>query len=516
MFRILKDTILGVNNKKQPNRTKDIELTKSLEKNISEFKRIFKGNETVIFRNIESNQWDIKCCIIFIDGMINKSDLHKNVIYPIMNSIPPQKADKQNILEVLEKKIINASDIKNEKDANEMIMAILYGNAVLLLDGFSGGLVIDVKGWEQRAITEPSVEQVVRGPREGFTETIMTNLTLIRRKILSADLKFQFKEIGVRTKTKICVCYIEGLANEKIIKEVHKRLDDIQIDSILESGYIEELIQDAPLSPFPTISHTERPDIVAANLLEGRIAIVVDGTPTVLTLPCLFVEYFQANEDYYNTFIYASINRLIKFFGFFLTTSIPAIYVALATFHQEMIPTPLILSISASREGVPFPTIVEAIIMLLAFEILREGGIRLPAPIGATIGFVGAIILGQAAVQARFVSAPIVILIALTGISQFLAPKMIGPAIIVRFIFLFLSAFLGLYGYIFGVIGLFIHLMSLRSFGVPYMISIGSIKMQDIKDTAIRAPWWYMYYRPKLIGQKNPIRKKDSQIPEKR
>ncbi|MCT4605163.1 MAG: spore germination protein [Marinisporobacter sp.] len=517
MFRILKDRILGKNNKSQINKTKDIKLTKSLEKNIYEFEKIFKENETVIFRKIESTDWSqLKCCLIFIDGMVDKTDIHENIILPMMNSKSPQKILEQNTLDLLQNKIINASDVKRKNDPNEMISNLLYGNTLVLVDGFIEALVIDTKGWEKRGITEPIAEQVVRGPREGFTESIIPNLALIRKRILSTDLKFQFKEIGTRTKTKVCMCFIDGLANEKIVKEVHKRLDDIQIDAILESGYIEELIEDAPLSPFLTIGHTERPDIVAANLLEGRIGILVDGTPFALTLPYLFIEYFQANEDYYNTFMYASINRLLKVFSFFLSTSVPAIYVALVTFHQEMIPTPLILSISAAREGVPFPTIIEAFMMLVAFELLREGGVRLPAPIGSTIGFVGAIILGQAAVDARFVSAPIVIVAALTGITNFLIPKMIGPLIIVRTIFLLLSAFLGLYGYIFGVIGLFIHLMAIRSFGIPYMIPIGSLKAQDIKDTVIRAPWWYMYYRPKLIGGKNPIRKKDSEIPEKR
>ncbi|QXM05081.1 spore germination protein [Crassaminicella indica] len=517
MLRILKDKILGTNSKKQSNKTKDIKLTKSLEENIDSFKKVFEPNETIIFRRVESKDWDkLKCCLIFIDGMVDKIDIHENIILPMMNSKPLQKIGEQNILDILERKIINASGIKKEKDANEMMMSILSGSSVILVEGYCEGLIIDTKGCEKRSITEPTSEQVVRGPREGFTESIIPNLALIRKRILSPDLKFNFMEIGVRTKTKVCICYIEGLANEKIVREVQKRLDDIQIDAILESGYIEEFIKDAPLSPFATVGNTERPDIVVANLLEGKIGIVVDGTPFVLTLPYLFIEYFQANEDYYNNYIYSSINRLLKVFAFFLSTSVPAIYVALVTFHQEMIPTPLILSISAAREGVPFPTIIEALLMLLAFELLREGGVRLPAPIGSTIGFVGAIILGQAAVDARFVSAPIVIVTALTGITNFLIPKMIGPMIVIRTIFLFLSAFLGLYGYIFGIIGLFIHLMAIRSFGIPYMTNIGSVKMQDIKDTAIRAPWWYMYYRPKLIGGKNPIRKKDSQIPEKR
>lgn len=517
MFRILKDKLLGNDKKKKPLSTQNIKLKKSVDKNIDEFKKIFDNNQTMIFRKIESLNWnELKCGLICIDGMVDKTDLHENVILPIMNSQVPLKTSKDNIIDIVMNRIINISDVEKQNDVDKLITSVLYGDSILFIEGFDEALIIDTKGWEKRSISEPTSEQVVRGPREGFTESIMANLALIRRKILTPDLKFEFKEIGQRTKTKVCVCYVEGLANEKIVKEVQKRLDDIEIDSILESGYIEELIDDAPLSPFGTIGNTERPDVVAANLLEGRIGIVVDGTPFALTLPYLFIEYFQSNEDYYNSYMYASINRLLKAFSFFLSTSVPAIYIALVTFHQEMIPTPLILSISAAREGVPFPTIVEAVLMLVAFELLREGGVRLPAPIGSTIGFVGAIILGQAAVEARFVSAPIVIVVALTGITNFLIPKMIGPLIIIRTIFLLLSAFLGLYGYIFGVIGLFIHLMAIRSFGIPYMLNVGSIKMQDIKDTAIRAPWWYMYYRPKLIGAKNPIRKKDSEIPEKR
>lgn len=519
MFKILKNK----NKRKHKNKDKSIEepkelqLTRSLKNNINIIKKIFHHNETVIFREVESKEWaDLKVCIVFINGMVDKAEINENIILPIMESRAFEKISEQKILDTLINKIINSSDVTKEKDVSKLVDAISYGNSILLIEGTEECLVIDTKGWQERAIVEPVSEQVVRGPRESFNESIMTNLALIRRKIVTPDLKFQFKEIGVRSKTKICICYIEGLANEKIVEEVNKRLDDIRIDAILESGYIEELIQDAPLSPFSTIGNTERPDIVAANLLEGRIAIVVDGTPFVLMLPYLFIEYFQANEDYYNNFIYSSINRLLRVFAFFLSTSVPSVYVALVTFHQEMIPTPLILSISAAREGIPFPTIVEAFLMLLAFELLREGGVRLPAPIGSAIGFVGAIILGQAAVDAKFVSAPIVIVAALTGITNFLLPRMIGPLIVVRFIFLVLSSFLGLYGYIFGVIGLFIHLMSLRSFGTPYMSYVGSFNKQEIKDMAIRAPWWYMYYRPRIISMKNSIRKKNSQIPEKR
>lgn len=497
MLESFKNKIISKNDK-------EYNLNHSLEQNIKLFKSILSENDSVNYRRIESKEIDkLKCCLIFIDEMVDNKIINENIIEPIMNH-----ALKDFSIDFLERKIINSATVERIKDINKLINGVLYGNTIVLLNGFDEALLVNSLGWQHRAISEPTAENVVKGPREGFTESISINLSLIRRKILTPDLKFQYKDIGMHTKTKVCIVYLKGVANEKIIKELNTRLEKINIDGILESGYIEEFIRDAPFSPFQTIGHTERPDVVAAKLLEGRIALVVDGTPFVLTLPYIFIEYFQFNEDYYNNFVFSSINRLLRILAFFLTTSIPALYLSLVTYHQELIPTPLIVSIAAAREGVPFPTVFEAFALGIVFEILREAGVRLPTPIGSTVSIVGALVLGDAAVKARFVSAPIVIVIALTGISSFLLPRMLGPLFIIRYIFLFLSALLGLYGYLLGVIGLFIHLVSLRSFGMPYSIRNSFLKVQDIKDTAIRAPWWYMNYRPKLIGMANLVRQK--------
>ncbi|MEJ8553652.1 spore germination protein [Tepidibacter sp. Z1-5] len=500
MLKKIKNKILN----KDENKT--TKLTKSLEKNINTFKEVLKNNDSIIYRMFtDQTSNKTKYCVIFCDGMADKNSINEYIIDPIMKN-----EESESSMDDLLSNTICYSGIKTMDTLDQLIDAILYGDTILLENNNNKAAILDTKGWQTRSISEPQSEVVVRGPREGFTESININLTLIRRKILSKDLKYKYKILGKQTKTKICICYMENIASDKIVQEVEKRLDDIDIDGIIESGYIEELIRDEPLSPFITIGYTERPDVVAGNLLEGKIALICDGTPVVLTLPFLFIEYFQASEDYYNNFIYSSINRILRYVGFFLATSTPAIYLALVTYHQEMIPTPLLISISAAREGVPFPTIFEAIAMTFIFEVLREAGVRLPKPIGATISIVGALVLGDAAVKARFVSAPIVIIVGLTGISSFLVPKMIGAIIIIRVVFLLLASFLGLYGYIFGVIGLFIHLMSMRSFGVPYMMDLVSTKYQDIKDTAIRAPWWCMEYRPKFISNKNRIRKKDS------
>ncbi len=515
MFKNIKDRIM--NKKRNENINENIteniteheawELNQSLDKNKALLQTILDNDDMVTFRDFETKgKASLKCFIVCVNGMVNNEMINENIIQPVTNASLDEISKQTKITDAFINKIIVSNSITKTSDVNQLVCSVLYGDTILLIENETEALIIDTKGWGMRGISEPLAERVVRGPREGFTESVMPNLALIRKRISNPDLKFQFKEIGVRTKTKTCLCYINGLVNPKILQELMERLDDINIDGITDSGMIEELIKDAPLSPFATIGNTERPDVVVSKLLEGRIALVCDGTPFVLTLPYLFIEYFQANEDYYNNYIYGSINRLLKGFGFFLSTSVPAVYVALITFHQEMIPTPLILSVFAARQGIPFPTVVEAVIMLIAFEILREGGIRLPGPIGSAIGFVGALIIGQAAVEAKFVSAPMIIIVALTGISNFLVPKMFGPLLVMRLLFLISASFLGLFGYLFGVIGLFIHLMSIRSFGLPYMLHTGDLKMQDIKDTTIRAPWWTMKNRPKLLANEDSNR----------
>lgn len=510
MFRKIKKTNSKDNLEKEEVGNKG-EVAKELIQNINMLKNIFNNDDTLIIRQFRNQtQKHIKCCILFIDGMVNSKIINENIIDPIIKNTLLGMESKDTVFEELEQEVIVANRITKVSDIFKLGQAIVNGNTVLLLDGHNEGLIISTEGWQHRALSEPTSEKVVRGPREGFTESLMINLTLIRRKIKTSDLKFQFKEIGERSKTKISVIYLENLVNDKILEEVIRRLDDIKIDGILDSGYIEELIKDSPTSPFLTVGNTERPDVVAGKLLEGRIAIVVDGSPFVLTVPFVFLEYFQANEDYYNNYIWGSINRLLRIVGGFITVSVPAMYIALVTFHQEMIPTQLLLSITSARKDVPFPTIIESIGLLFVFELLRETGVRMPTAIGQTVSIVGALVLGQAAVEAKFVSAPMVIIVAVTGITGLVNPKLSGAFIVVRLIFMFLASVVGMYGYIFGFMGLLILLMGMRSFGIPYMLDIGMLSPQDLKDTAIRAPWWYMEYRPKLIAAKNYLREKAS------
>ncbi|NLY11238.1 MAG: spore germination protein [Firmicutes bacterium] len=488
---------------KEANKT--VSLSRSLEQNLTLLKEnIFQNDQTIVYRRFRTRGPQVlNCALIFVDQMIDKEELSRNVIRPLMRLSVERRFFRPDLLKEIIEQVISISELELQDNMSKILNGILHGETLLLIDGLASGILINARKWTVRSIVEPASESVVRGPREGFTETLMTNLSMVRRKISSEKLRFEFMKLGTQTKTDVAIGYIDGIAPPNILAEVKKRLNEIKVEAILESGYIEELIKDSPLTPFKTVGHTERPDVVAAKLLEGRIAIFCDGTPFVLTIPFLFLEAFQANEDYYKNYFLASLDRLIRYISFIITTTTPAIYLSLVTYHQELIPTPLLLSLSASREGVPLPTVVEVIAMGFVFEILREGGVRLPNPIGSAVSIVGAIVLGDAAASAGLVSSPMIIVVALTAIASFAVPKLLGLATLIRLYLVLFSAFLGLYGFFFGIIGLFIQLCSMRSFGVPYLSNFATLQPHELQDTVIRAPWWVMSSRSrKTAGKK--------------
>ncbi|MDQ0195183.1 spore germination protein [Paenibacillus wynnii] len=487
-----------------------LSLSASLDENLALFRRIFADDGTLRTRMINNAySKEIRCGLIYIDGMADRNLIQEAIIRPLMSFDFGDIEDlpAEGLIDKIQTQIVNISEVTLFKQPDDLVSAIIAGFSVLFVDGSSEGLSLNVQGWETRAISEPSTEKGVRAPREGFTESLPVNLSLIRRRIQSSDLKIIFTEIGTRSKTQTCLVYLENLASPDILQELQKRLEQVKVDHIADSGYLAELLRDEPYSPFEMIGSTERPDSVVGKMMEGRIALLVEGSPFALTLPFLFVENFQTSEDYYFNFYFASANRMLRVMGAFLSISIPALYLALVSFSQEMLPTMLLLSIANARKAVPFPTIVEAILMLTVFEILREAGARIPAAIGQAVSIVGALVLGQAAVDARIVSAPMVIVVGVTGITSLLNPRLTGPLLVIR-LFLLLSAFLmGLYGYFLGLLAIVIHLMSLRSFGVSYMLKVGSIKPQDIKDSVFRAPWWHLYLHPVIVGARNRKRK---------
>lgn len=494
----------------------DETIEKNLNKNINIIKEEFgESSDLVIKQFCSSVNLGIEMSIVYIDGLADKKIINEFVLKSLMNNSEckevKEEVKNKNLLQYIEENIILDSEIKKANKFKDLFLHILSGDSVILVDGFNTCFVISTKGFEDRGVQEPSSQNVIRGPRDGFCETLRTNISLIRRRIKNTNLRIEQKVIGEETNTNIAIVYVKGIADEKIINEVRYRIDKIKIDSILESGYIEELIQDEPYTLFPTIYNTERPDSVSAGLLEGRIAILVDGTPFVLLVPALFVQFFQSPEDYYQRADISSLIRILRYVAFFLALLTPSLFIAVTTFHQEMIPPALLISIVAQREGIPFPALIEALIMELTFEILREAGVRMPKAIGTAISIVGALVLGEAAVQAGLVSPAKVIVVSITSLASFISPSynLAMTVRILRFIFMLLAASFGLFGVALGLLTMLLHLCSLRSFGIPYMYPLAPLNLSGQKDTLIRTPLWRMFKRPKLISSKNSVRQQN-------
>ncbi len=451
---------------------------------------------------IVSNE-NLNALIFYIDGMVKTALVNDSIIKPLLELKSPDVPT----LDIISKSLIYSGEIKKSNDIKDIVTSALYGDTILFCENENSALIINSKGWETRSISEPENEKTLRGPREGFTEALLKNSTLLRRKLLTPDLKFQTLKLGTRTVTSVCICYLDSIVNKNVLKKILMRLKKINIDAVLDTNYLDELIRDNPLSPLKTSGFTERPDVVAARLLEGRIAIIVDGSPCVMTVPYLFIENLQSDDDYYINYFFSSISRLLRVLSLLITVAVPGLYVALVSFHREMIPTPLALSIAGARQGVPLPVTVECLLMLLIFEILRESGLRMPSNVGTALSIVGAIVIGQAAVDAKFVSAPMVIIVSVTGITGLMVSKLKGAIIIFRTLLVLSASILGIYGFVACLMVIVAHTVSLTSFGVSYTAYLDSFKEQSAKDIYVRMPWYKMLTRPSIIAQ-NIIRQK--------
>ncbi|SFE59064.1 spore germination protein KA [Paenibacillus catalpae] len=474
-------------------------LDVSLIDNIATIKNKLGDSDDIIVKKFKCMQnWP--AATIYIDGLVDSQLLHNSILQSLQLKLETGIHDSSDYYDRIE--YIQQNTLATNTDTfctfKELYDHLLSGHVILLLDNETKGLWIDVSGLKERSVGEPQSHTVVRGPMEGFTENLRTNTALIRRRIRDPRLWIESRKIGNVTHTSVAFLYIKGIADEGIIDDLRKRLDQIEIDGILESGYIEELIQDKIKTPFPTVYNTERPDTIAAGLLEGRIAIVVDGTPFVLLIPALFVQFFQSPEDYYQRADISTLVRLLRYLSFFIALLAPAMYIAISTFHLEMLPTNLIISIAAQREGVPFPAFIEAILMEITYEILREAGVRIPRTIGQAVSIVGTLVIGQAAVAAGVVSAAMVIIVSITAISSYVIPEN-GLSIAIRmlrFCMMFLAASFGLFGIWIGLMAILFHLTTLKSFGVPYMSPFGPYIAPDIKDSIFRIPWKRMKTLP--------------------
>lgn len=493
-------------------------LSVSIKENINTIKKKM-GNSSDIITNelVGGENKSVKINLVYTEGLIDKNFVQDFIIETLAKELRGNSLNKENCLEAFKGLALPLADVEMVSDFDALFTELLSGITIILIDGYNQAITISSKGWADRGVNEPSSQTVVRGPKDGFSETLRTNTSLIRRRIKDPNLWIESRVIGRRTKTDVAIAYIKGIVNDKTVEELYSRLDKIDTDAILESGYIEDFIEDKTSTPFPTVLNTERPDVASAALLGGRIVIIVDGTPFVLIVPALFVQFYQASEDYYHRFDISSAIRLLRFVCFLFSFLVPAAYVAVTTFHQEIIPTTLLTSLAAQREGVPFPAAIEALLMEITFEVLREAGVRMPRAIGSAMSIVGALVLGQVAVEAGIVSPIMVIVVSFTAICSFVSPNfnMAISMRMIRFIFLILASTFGLFGIALGLITMILHLTSLRSFGIPYLYPMAPFNLEDQKDSLVRFPHKAMFKRPALINKKDIIRHRKKPEDEK-
>lgn len=478
-----------------------------LNKNITKLKEIFIDVDDIIYRFLEfgKNQ-KIKMAIIYVDGMTNKESVSEYAVDALMSNLDLAELEKNPDKELqgaIAKTSISILEVKSILTLEDAVDKILSGETVLLIDTCTKGIMLSSRGWPMRGISEPSTETVLRGARDGFNETMKVNLTLIRRRIRDPKLKIKYIQIGNRSKTDVAVIYIEDIVNKKVLDTVQKRLNNIDIDAVLESSYIEELIEDDNFSPFPQLENTERPDAAASALLEGRVVIAVDNTPSVLMAPAIFTAFMQSSEDYYERWLSSCMIRIIRYIALPITILLPAMYVAITSFHPNMLPTKLALYVAASRANVPFPAYLEAFILELVIELIREAALRIIGPVGSTIGLVGGLVIGQSSVEAGLITPLAVIVVALTAIASFTVPSYNFSTSLrmVRFAFIFLAATMGLFGISIGLCLLIVHLCTLKSFGVSYLSPFSSFieNKKDLKDTVIRHRINDLVHKPQYL-----------------
>ena len=452
----------------------------------------------------------LNASIIYINGLSNKDIIDRDILIPLMLHVHEILDPKENIPDYLSKKYIAMCNTSIETDINNVIEAIKGGKSAILIENINNFIVIDTTAGNYRTISDPPIESPIRGSREGFIENIETNISILRRNIKDKNLSTENFKVGRRSQTDVVLMYIDDIVDKDILNEVRKRILAIDVDSVIDSGKIEQFIEDSPYCAFPQVFGTESPSIVKANLMEGRIAIIVNGTPYVLTVPALFVEFFQAPDDYNERTVVSTFTRILRCMAVFIVISLPSLYLTLIQYNVELIPVKFINPIVQSREGIALTPFLEILSMELVVELLREGGLRLPPKIASTLSIVGGIIVGNTAIESKVVSPTTLLVVGVSVLSTFLIPnyEMALTIRFLRFPMLFLASAIGFLGIATGWFVLLIELFSLESFGNPYF----SLFQSDLKDIFVRAPLWKMNDRPIAIPNNNVVRQKDFRL----
>jgi spore germination protein KA len=471
------------------------DLTQWLEDNLLSIHSVF-GKDTDFSTRRFHIGGRVPAVVICISSLVDKEVVNRDIIRPLQ--VVSEVQQPYSGLDWLLDDILYHSSCETAKERKLVLEALLQGKTVLLVDGEEQAVILDTFKPEKRGIQQPETERVVRGPRDGFIEQLQTNISLLRYRLPVPEFRVEAMEAGRKTKTKLAICYLENIANQELVEEVKLRIGDIHIDRILDAGYIEQFIEDNPRSPFPQVQSTERPDKAVGNILEGRVVILVEGSPYSLIVPSVFNQFYHTSEDYNERFMITSIIRMIRFLSLIFSLTFSSFYITVLSYHPEMIPAKFVVAASSGRAGVPFPVVIEVFLMEVAMEILREATVRMPQQVGGALSIVGVLVIGQAAVLAGFVSPITVVIIAMSTIGSFATPSYNAATSfrMLRFPLILLSGAFGLLGLASGLIFVINHMLSLRSFGVPYMSPVTPGNYQGFKDSVIRAPLRWLTDRP--------------------
>lgn len=477
-----------------------IQITPSLKENIDNFETLFSDCADIKKRKIKVGQkLEQQCYIAYIEVAISNVDWKDSAVGKFLQTL--RNLPEEELVSYVKQNVEDISDSQPFATMEDAAQGMLTGDVLFFLDGYNKALKIPDKGYPGRGVYETESEKVIRGSNEGFSESIKLNTALIRKRLRSPHVKVKESFAGKRTNTNVDLVYMKDLIYPGMLEEIEKRLEEFEIDGALDSGIIEQLTEKRKYSPFPQFQTTQRPDRAAMAILEGRIVLLSDNSPVALILPATYNTFIQTSDDYYSRWEIASFTRLLRYLASFLAMTLPGLYLAMTNFHTQILPTDLLLSLAAARQGVPFPAAVEIVIMELAFELLREAGVRLPGANGNTIGIVGGLIIGQAAVDANIVSPIVVIVVALTALCSFAVPneEFATAFRILKFVFIFLCAYLGFFGFLLGMLGILIHLSHLESFGIPYLAPFVGADLngyRDERDTFLRLPLNFLKKRP--------------------
>lgn len=486
------------------------QITSSLEKNKEGFQDIFHDCADIKMQQMQIGAGQqVACLVAYIEVTGGDVIFEQSLVGKLLNSL--SDCDQGEICRRLDANALGLSDASPFSTLQEAAEGLLTGDTILFVDGWDKALKIPAKGYPQMSIGEADSEKVIRGSNEGFCDSIKANTALIRKRIRSTKVKVREKTLGVRSQTKVNLVYMEGIAHESLLAEIERRLEGYEIDGVLDSGIIEQLSEDKWYSPFPQFQTTQRPDRAAMSILEGRVVLLSDNSPIALILPTDYNSFIRTSDDYYSRWEIASLGRILRYLASFFAMTLPGLYLAVCNFHTQILPTNLILSFVAARQGVPFPGVVEVLLMELSFELLREAGVRLPGAMGNTIGIVGGLIIGQAAVEANLTSPIVVIVVAFTALCSFAIPneEFATAFRVLKFFFIGMSAWLGFYGFLLALLALLIHLSHLKSFGIPYLMPFVGADLSDYydeRDSLLRFPLFAMRRRPIYARRENRVR----------